>query len=278
MADTNNSSGRPFIKMHGLRNHFIITDARDKEYKPDVEEIIRICDPQIGVGADQLIVIEPPQSAAANVFMRIYNVDGREVEACGNATRCVGWLLLEEVGSDSVMVETLAGLLACQRQGDLLVSSDMGHISMDWESIPLSEERQTLHLDFESGGLREPAALGIGNPHVVFFVDDIGAVDIESLAPAIQGDPLFPNGVNVGLAEVKDAERMRNVVYERGAGLTTACGTGACVAVYAARARGLTDSKRMTVEMPAGPVEIEILDDGHAVMTGPVAFCFTGQL
>ena len=276
MLDQKSAPGRPFVKMHGLRNHFVITDAREEAYKPDVGEIVRICDPQIGVGADQLIVMEPAVSGSADVFMRIYNVDGREVEACGNATRCVGWLMLEEAGCDSVVVETLAGPLTCRRKGDLLVSSDMGRVIMQWQAIPLSEERQTLYLDFESGGLKEPAALSIGNPHIVFFVDDIDAVDIESIAPAMQSDPLFPNSVNVGVAEITSADRMRLVVYERGAGLTTACGSGACVAAYAARARGLTDSRRVTIEMPAGAVEIEIHDDSRAVMTGPVAFCFRG--
>jgi diaminopimelate epimerase len=264
--------------MHGLRNHFVITDAREQAYGPDTDEIVRICDPQVGVGADQLIVIENAGHKDANVFMRIYNVDGREVEACGNATRCVGWLILEENASDSVVVETLAGPLQCKRAGDLLVSSDMGRVSMDWQSIPLAEERDTLHLDFECGDLANPVALGIGNPHVVFFVDDIDAIDILAVAPAIQADSLFPNSVNVGLAEVKSADRMRLVVYERGAGLTTACGSGACAAVFAAHARGLTAEGRMTVDMPAGPVEIELRNDGSAVMTGPVAFCFQGIL
>lgn len=272
------STGRPFVKMHGLRNHFVITDAREQAYRPDTDEIVRICDPQVGVGADQLIVIENSDHDDANVFMRIYNVDGREVEACGNATRCVGWLILEETASNSVVVETLAGPLQCKRVGDRLVSSDMGRISIEWQSVPLAEERDTLHLDFECGGLANPVALSIGNPHVVFFVDDIDAIDILTVAPAIQANSLFPNGVNVGVAEVRSADRIRLVVYERGAGLTTACGSGACAAVFAARARGLTAEERMTVHMPAGPVEIELRNDDSAVMTGPVAFCFQGIL
>ena len=271
-------SGRFFLKMHGLRNHFVITDAREESYRPDDQEIIRICDPETGVGADQLVVIEPPRDSGADIFMRLLNVDGREVEACGNATRCVAWLLMEEGHRDSVVIETLAGLLECTRAGPLEVSCSMGRITMEWRDIPLAEERDTCHLDLSFGPLTDGAALAIGNPHVVFFVDDLDAIDIEALAPKIQQHPLFPNQVNVGVAQIVSESQMRLVVYERGAGLTSACGSGACVAAYAAQVRGLTDSKTMTIEMPAGAVGIEISDDGTAIMTGPVAFCFSGYV
>ena len=278
MPHSDNERGRPFVKMHGLRNHFVITDARGDEYRPGKEEIERICDPQVGVGADQLIVIEDATSEASDVFMRIYNVDGREVEACGNATRCVAWLVLEETQRHSVVVETVAGPLECERAGDMRVGCGMGRIDMDWRAIPLAEERDTLYLDIECPGLDSPVALNIGNPHVVFFVDDVSGVDLASIAPGIQRNQLFPNGVNVGIAEMRSETEMRLVVYERGAGLTTACGSGACVAVFAARARGLTSEDRMTVVMPAGAVEIALHNDGSAVMTGPVAFSFSGCL
>lgn len=272
------ASGRFFIKMHGLENHFVITDAREEAYRPGEKEIVRICDPATGVGADQLIIVEPPRDSSAHVFMRILNVDGREVEACGNATRCVAWLLMEERNSDSVIVETLAGPLECKRAGPLTVSCEMGQVSMDWHDIPLAEERDTCHLDLVKGPLTDPVALAIGNPHLVFFVDDLDAIDIEALAPDIQVDPLFPNQVNVGVAQLTADDLMRLKVYERGAGLTAACASGACVAVYAALARGLTDRRTMTVEMPAGAVTVEIKGDGTAVMTGPVAYSFAGYL
>ncbi len=271
-------AGRFFVKMHGLRNHFVITDAREDPYRPDDEEIIRICDPQTGVGADQLIIIEPPRAPGADVFMRILNVDAREVEACGNATRCVAWLMMEERKSDAITVETLAGALDCKRAGPMQVSCAMGQVTMDWRAIPLAEERDTCHLDIEFGPLSDAVALAIGNPHVVFFVDELDAIDLESLAPQIQQHSLFPNQVNVGVAQMIDDDRVRLAVYERGAGLTTACGSGACVAAYAALARGLTDSRTMAVEMPAGQVTIEITGDGTAIMTGPVAYCFSGYL
>lgn len=269
-------SGRFFIKMHGLRNHFVITDAREEPYRPDKAEIVRICDPQTGVGGDQLIIIEPARDSGADVFMRILNVDGREVEACGNATRCVAWLLMEEQQSDEVVVETLVGPLACRRAGSMEVSCTMGRVSMEWRDIPLAEERDTCHLDLAFGPLSDAAALAIGNPHVVFFVDDLDAVDLESIAPEIQEHPLFPNQVNVGVAQMTAEDAMRLAVYERGAGLTTACGSGACVAAYAALARGLTDCRKMTINLPAGAVAIEITEDGAAILTGPVAHCFNG--
>jgi len=278
IAAGNDPEGRFFRKMHGLRNHFVIVDARQEEFRPGKDEIIRICDPQTGVGGDQLIVLEAARGADANVFMRILNVDGREVEACGNATRCVAWLLLEELGRDTVVIETLAGALECRRVGHLQVSCSMGQVSMDWRDIPLSEERDTCHLDLSFGPLSDGVALAIGNPHLVFFVDHPGAVDIEALAPGIQQHPLFPQQVNVGIAQMTSGDGMRLVVYERGAGLTTACGSGACAAVYAALARRLTDRRTMTVEMPAGAVVVEITDDGRAIMTGPVDYCFSGYL
>jgi len=277
-CESTDSAGRRFIKMHGLRNHFVIVDARETAYRPDTAETVNICDPQTGVGADQVVVIEPPRSNDAQAFMRLLNVDGREVEACGNATRCVAWLLMEESDSDEVKLETLAGVLECHRTGELQVSCGMGKISMDWQKIPLSREDDTLHLELASGPLIDPAALNIGNPHAVFFVNDLDAIDLQELAPPIQTNDLFPNEVNVGAAQVIDETNMRLVVYERGAGLTTACGSGACAAVYAAIARGLTDSRKMTVTLPGGKVIIEIQADDTATMTGPVAYSFSGFL
>ena len=272
--------GRFFIKMQGLHNHFVITDGRNEPYRPDDEEIIRICNVHTGVGGDQLVIIEQPTTAGeqggATAFMRLLNVDAREVEACGNATRCVAWLLMQEQSMDVVVLETLAGLIECRRAGALQVSCTMGHISTEWQDVPLSIQRDTLHLDLGIDALGKGVALNIGNPHIVFFVNEMDAVDLATLAPDIQADPLFPEQVNVGLAQIVSDERMRLVVFERGAGLTTACGSGACVAVYAAQLRDLTSRKQMIVTMPAGDILVEISDKAIATMTGPVAYCFAG--
>lgn len=270
-------TGRPFVKMHGLRNHFVIVDAREAPFRPATDEITRICDQQVGVGADQLVVIEAANDRG-QAFMRLFNVDGREVEACGNATRCVAWLLLEEKSVDSVAIETLAGVLDCQRAGAQQVSCDMGPVSMRWQDVPLREARDTLNVPLSVGALQGPVTLNVGNPHAVFFVDDVDSVDIESLAPQVQQDSLFPQQVNVGVATLRGAADIVLKVYERGAGLTEACGSGACAAAFAARQKGLSTAKRFTVTLPGGSVSIEIRDDNHAIMTGPVAFSFRGTL
>ena len=271
--------GRPFIKMHGLRNHFVIVDARTVPYRPDVETIVRICDQQVGVGADQLVVLEPPQAASADVFMRLFNVDGREVGACGNATRCVAWMLLEERDADSVAVETLAGVLDCDRAGDKRVTCDMGVLRTHWRDIPLADDRApgTVNL----GGLEGGFVVNVGNPHVVFFVEDVDSVDLARIGPEIQSDSLFPESVNVGVAQrIGDGLRLR--VFERGAGLTMACGSGACAAAFAARTQGIVDADSIAIELPGGEVVIRLDDRGddgvHALMTGPVAWSFRGEI
>ena len=263
--------------MHGAQNHFVIVDARREAFAPSIDDIVEICDPDAGIGADELIVIEPA-IGAGDAFMRIFNMDGREVEACGNATRCVAWILIEENGGDHVVLYTLAGELDCHRIGHEQVSATMGKVRMGWQDVPLSEQRDTLHLGLVSGALRDPVALSVGNPHAVFFVDDLDRVDVATDAPPIQEDSLFPNEVNVGVAQILSPQSMRLIVYERGAGLTMACGSGACAAVFAAQQRKLTDSSSMQVELPGGTVVIEIRDDDTAVMTGPVAFSCSGRL
>ncbi|MGO4915526.1 diaminopimelate epimerase [Pseudogemmobacter sp. W21_MBD1_M6] len=274
--------GRPFIKMQGLENHFVIVDGREIGFLPDPEDSARICNFGTGVGADQLLIIQPPTGqgakAGAYAFMRIINIDGKDAEACGNATRCFGWLMLEETGQNEIILETVVGPLRCRRVGHKIVSVEMGRITTEWDSIPLARPMDTLHMGVENGPLSDGIALNIGNPHVVYFVDDLDAVDMAAVAPKIQNDPIFPNQVNVGAAQMVRDDYIRSTVYERPGLLTTACGSGACVAVRAAQLRGLTKRNRVTVEMPAGAVDIEIHIDNSAVLTGPVEFCFSGTL
>ena len=274
--------GRPFIKMHGLENHFVFVDGRATAYQPTPEESAHICNPGTGVGADQLLVVQPPTAegakAGAYAFMRIINIDGKDAEACGNATRCFAWLMLEETGRNDIIVETVVGPLRCQRVGHKRVSVEMGRITTQWDAIPLARPADTLHLDVENGPLSDGIALNIGNPHVVYFVDDLDAVDMASVAPKIQNDPMFPNKVSVGVAQVVRDDYIRSIVYERPGLLTRACGSGACVAVRAAQLRGLTTRNRVTVALPAGSVDIEIDLDYSAVLIGPVEFCFSGML
>ncbi len=270
--------GRLFVKMHGLRNDFVIVDGREEPYTPSVAEIVRICDRREGVGGDQLLVVEPPQSDGSYAFVRIINTNGSEVEACGNATRCIGWLLLRESDREEVAIETRGGVLTCRPVGEKQVCVEMGRVRTDWHEIPLSREMDTLHLKIGAGPLQDPVGMNIGNPHAVFFVEDLAAADLALYGLQLQKDPLFPEEANIGAAQLLDAKTLRLSVWERPGTLTTACGTGACVAVAAAHRRGLTTEKCMTVIMPAGSVEIELKEDGMVVMTGPVETCYAGYL
>ncbi len=270
--------GRPFVKMHGLRNDFVIIDGRKDPYNPSTREIVHICDRHEGVGADELLIVEPPKDPDAIAFVRIINPDGREVEACGNATRCIGWLLLKERDQKEVKIQTLGGILTCCLAGEKQVSVEMGKVKTDWQEIPISEEMDTLHLNIGTGPLNDPVGMNIGNPHAVFFVEDLDAIDLPEYGKALQTNPLFPEEANIGVAQLIDSETLKLSVWERPGTLTTACGTGACVAVAAAHRRGLTQKNRMTVIMPAGSVEIELKEQNIAVMTGPVEICYTGFL
>jgi len=270
--------GRPFVKMHGLCNDFVIVDGRSEPYIPSKKKIIHICNRREGIGADELLIVEPAKSPDTYAFVRIINPDGREAEACGNAARCIGWLLLKECGQKKIRIETLGGILTCCLAGDKQVSVEMGEIKTLWQDIPLSEEMDTLHLNIGAGPLNDPVGMNIGNPHAVFFVEDVDAVDLLKYGKILQKHPLFPREANIGAAQLLDSKTLKLSVWERPGTLTTACGTGACVAVAAAHRRGLTKEKRMTVIMPAGSVEIELKNNNHAVMTGPIEFCYVGYL
>ncbi len=271
-------TGRPFVKMHGLRNDFVIVDSRKTPYTPCEKEIIHICDRHEGIGADELLIVEPPRSDNAYAFLRIINPDGREVEACGNASRCVGWLLLKESRRKEITIETLGGLLKCRNAKDKSVSVEMGRLRTDWQDIPLSKKMDTLHLKIGAGPLKDPVGINIGNPHAVFFVSDLDDIDMVKYGPQLQKDPLFPQEANIGAAQLIDSKTLKLSVWERPGVLTTACGTGACAAVAAAHRRGLTTQICMTVIMQAGAVKIEIKDTGTIEMTGPVETCYAGYL
>ena len=270
--------GRPFVKMHGLRNDFVIVDGRQDPFHLSINEIIQICDRHQGVGADELLIVEPPRTPETYAFIRIINPDGREVEACGNATRCIGWLLLKESDQEELRIQTLGGVLTCSLAGEKQVSVEMGKIMTDWQDIPLSEKMDTLHLNIEAGPLKDPVGMNIGNPHAVFFVEDVDAIDLPKYGKALQTHPIFPEEANIGVAQLLNSKTLKLSVWERPGVLTTACGTGACVAVAAAHRRGLSREKTMTVIMPAGSVTIELKDQNIAVMTGPVEFCYVGYL
>ncbi len=261
-----------FIKMHGLGNDFVVLDARAGALALDVAQRRAVADRRRGVGCDQLVVMEP--SARADVFMRIYNADGSEAGACGNATRCVARL----VGGERVVVETVAGLLPCRVVGgDIEV--DMGPVRTAWAEVPLAREQaDTARVDLSIGPLTGPACCNLGNPHATFLVLDAEAVDVAGLGPLVETHALFPEKVNVGFLEIRTPTELRLRIWERGAGVTQACGSGASAALVAAVRRGFAE-RRATVHLDGGPLLITWReDDGHVLMRGPATQVFTGTL
>ena len=267
----------PFIKMHGLGNDFVVIDARKRKLALGDAAVRAIADRHKGVGFDQLLVLEKAKTKGADVFMRILNADGSEAEACGNGTRCVAGLVMREKGKDAVTVETVAGLLAAESDGDGRVGVDMGTPRLAWREIPLARDCDTLNVPLTLGPLVVPVATSMGNPHATFFVDDAEAIDLASLGPKLEHDPIFPERANIGVVQVLSPERLRFRVWERGAGITIACGSGACAALVAASRRGLAKRKAEVV-LDGGMLAIEWRGDGHVLMSGPVATSFRGTL
>jgi len=265
-----------FRKMHGLGNDFVVLDARARDLPVSPALAAAVSDRHRGVGCDQFIVMEPP-GQGADVFMRIRNPDGSEAGACGNATRCIASLVADELGRDRVVVRTIAGDLPVERMPGGLWRADMGPARLSWRDVPLAQEMDTLHLPLALGPVADPAACSMGNPHATFFVDDLDAIPVAEIGPQLERHPLFPDRANIGFAQVLSPQRIRLVMWERGAGMTLACGSGACATVVNAARRGLT-GRRATVELPGGALEMEWRDDGHVLMTGPVATAFTGEL
>ena len=258
----------PFVKMHGLGNDFIVLDAR-ADALPVISLALAaaLADRQTGIGCDQLILLE--RSNTADLKMRIFNHDGSEVEACGNASRAVGLLL-----GKSVQIETRGGLLAVDPSANG-ITVELGAPRFEWDQIPLAYPMDTHLMPVAWEALDAPIAVNVGNPHVVFFVPDCNAVELDRLGPEIEHDPLFPHRINVNVATIENRGRIRLRVWERGVGETRACGTGACATAVGAMRRGLVD-RTVTVALPGGELEIAWSDQGIIRMTGPAAESFRG--
>jgi diaminopimelate epimerase len=266
----------PFRKMHGLGNDFVVLDARATPLPITPVRAAAIADRRTGIGCDQFIVMEPGRDGA-DVFMRIRNPDGSEAGACGNATRCVAELVMAEAAKDRAAIRTISGDLPSERLPDGTIRVDMGPARLEWRDIPLAREMDTLHLPLSADGVADPAACSMGNPHATFFVPRLDPLDIPRIGPALEHDPLFPERANIGFVQVLAPDHLRLVVWERGAGLTLACGTGACAALVNAVRRGLS-ARSATVSLPGGDLRIEWRDDGHVLMSGPTATAFTGMI
>jgi diaminopimelate epimerase len=265
----------PFRKMHGLGNDFIVFDARTRPLVLRAEGARALADRRTGIGADTIAIIEPPGEHDADIFVRFINSDGCASSTCGNATRCIASLLFAETGRDRVRIATGAGLLDAWDESGV-VAVDMGRPALDWRDIPLSGPTDTLHLPI-AGPLVDPVGVSMGNPHAVFFINDAEAIDLAALGPVIERDRLFPERTNVEIATVVAPTRIRMRVWERGAGITPACGSGACATLVAAARRGLT-GRKATLLLDGGELLIEWRDDDHVVMTGPAETSFTGEV
>jgi diaminopimelate epimerase len=271
----------PFRKMNGLGNDFVVLDARARPLALGEDAVRAIADRKEGIGCDQIIALEP--TPRADVFMRIWNSDGGEVGACGNAARCVASLVAAERGEPKVSIETESGMLSAAVNGDGSVTIDMGAPRFAWNEIPLSEPApDTRRIDLQIGPedpvLRSPSVVNVGNPHCLFFVDDVKAHDLARFGPMLEHHPLFPERANISHVQVLGPDAIKVRTWERGAGLTRACGTAACAAAVAAARRELT-AREVKVSLPGGDLLIEWREsDGHILMTGPYALDFEGTL
>ena len=265
---------KPFIKMHGLGNDFVVIDSTKNQYTINKSSIQLISDRRFGVGCDQVIEMKP--SAKEDIYMKIYNSDGTEAEACGNAARCVAGLLFASNQKKEVSIETVAGVLKAESEEDGLIKVDMGKPSFFWKDIPLSSDIS--HISFEELSLINGLAVNMGNPHIVFFVKDINEVDINKVGPLVENSSYFPEKVNVEVCQIINKSKIKVAVWERGAGKTLACGTGACAALVAAYKNNLTDPTAEIV-LNGGSLNItwNVNSDEHVIMSGPIAVSFLGD-
>lgn len=263
-----------FKKMHGLGNDFVIFDGRENNLQLTTEQMQFIGDRKRGIGCDQLVILRHSKNWQETVFLDMFNADGGVIEACGNMTRCVADILMTEDGTDNVIIETLNGSLNCWKEAEGLVRVEMGKPKLEAKDIPLSEQCDTLHLPLAG----DPVAVNVGNPHCVFFVDNVDEVNVAAQGAVFEVNPLFPNKVNVEFVQVLAPDHIRMRVWERGVGITDACGSGACASAVAAIRRGLTERK-MTVTLDGGDLIINWpSDDVPVSMTGPVAYVFDGEI
>ncbi len=268
--DTLRPLGLPFMKMHGLGNDFVVIDSRGRAGVTTPALARALGDRNRGVGFDQLAEIV--DDADADIALQFWNADGTRAGACGNATRCVADHILRQTGADVLSLRTMRGRLVAVRGPDGLVSVNMGQPQRDWAEVPLARPVDTLHLPLPG----DPVAVGMGNPHCVTFVADAEAVDLAARGVALEHDPLFPEGTNVEFASVTAPDRLRLRVWERGTGITLACGSGACATAVAAHLRGLT-GRRVTLDLDGGALDVDWREDG-VWMTGPTAHVFDGVL
>jgi diaminopimelate epimerase len=270
MKDLSQKAGLPFLKMHGAGNHFVVIDSRGRMPVATESFARALGDPQRGVGFDQLAEIR--DGDASDIALDFWNSDGSRAGACGNATRCVAHHVMRLTGRQGLSIRTARGLLCAERLSDGRVSVNMGPPLLGWQDIPLSHDADTLHLPLAG----DPTGVGMGNPHAVHFVPDVAAIALATRGPVVEHDPLFPERANVEFAQITGPDHLRMRVWERGTGITLACGSGACATAVAAHRRGLT-GRHVVIDVDGGTLAVDWRDDG-VWLTGPVAYVFEGVL
>ncbi|MFV0431428.1 MAG: diaminopimelate epimerase [Alphaproteobacteria bacterium] len=267
-----------FIKMHGAGNDFVIIDSRIHDAQLSKAAIVNICHRHFGIGCDQLIELCSPKHKDADIYIKIYNSDASLSAACGNATRCVAALLMSEKEDDTCIIETDAGLLPCIVDDEGVINVDMGKPKFNWQDIPLAEELPTHELPLNIEGLSNPYVLSMGNPHCIFVVEDITKIDIEKIGSLVENHPFFPERCNVEFAQIFSKEHIRMRVWERGSGVTLACGSGTCATVVALAKKGLV-KRKVKVSVDGGTLGVEwVREDDHVILSGPIAISFGGTL
>ena len=265
----------PFIKMHGAGNDFVVLDLRAQVALPSIATMSAIANRHKGIGCDQIVLIEAPMNGA-DIRFRFHNADGSEAGACGNGTRCAAAKIMAEEGRQNLTIETLATVLNAEMDSNGQVTVDMGPAQTHWLAVPLASDTDTLRLPLQLDGISNPVAVGMGNPHCVFFVDDAEAVDVERIGPLVETHELFPEKTNVEFVSRMDDGRLRMRVWERGVGITLACGSGVCAVVVAATQRGIIGARTAEIVADGGILTATWRADSHVLLSGPVATSFSG--
>ncbi len=265
-----------FIKMHGLGNDFVIIDRRNIHVEINKDIIFKLSDRRMGAGCDQVITIDNNISSDHDARIQIFNPNGDRAEACGNGTRCVAKLLFEEKNISNVRLQSLAGILKAQKITNDIISVNLGKLSHNWKDIPLARKVDTLNMPIKLDNFMPGVAVNIGNPHIIFFGKDINSFDLNSFGPQIENNDLFPEKTNVEIVEVVNSKVLKMRVWERGAGITFACGSGACASVYASMLKGMTDSD-VKVKLAKGSLQVKI-QNNEAIMMGPAEETFRGYI
>ncbi|MDR3424703.1 MAG: diaminopimelate epimerase [Alphaproteobacteria bacterium] len=263
--------------MHGLGNDFVVIDCRANDFVVTEKFLRATANRKRGVGCDQFVFLRKPKSPQADVFLEMYNDDTSVVRACGNATRCIASLMFKELGRNNCVIETVAGLLKAWEDPSGLIAVDFGEPNLAWDQIPLAHEADTLHMPLSYGGLSDPCCVNVGNSHAVFFVSDVNAVPLSEIGPRFERDPIFPDRCNIEIAQILAQDRIRMRVWERGTGITEACGSGALATLVAAVRRGLC-ARRATLVLDGGELIIEWRSDNHVLLIGAASLSFTGAI